>query len=72
MRARCCSNPITQLIKINGIETDIIGLKGFPEEIYALNVEKIDITANASLVAFEKTIEGKVLATAKITGTYEI
>lgn len=39
--------------------------------LYALNVEKIDLTANASLVAFEKTIEGKVIATAKVTGVYE-
>ncbi|MBA4313173.1 MAG: YbhB/YbcL family Raf kinase inhibitor-like protein [Chlorobiaceae bacterium] len=39
--------------------------------VYAMNVEKLDLTANSSLVAFEKTIEGKVIASARITGIYE-
>ena len=39
--------------------------------LYALNVDKLDLTANTSLVAFEKMLEGKVIATAKVTGIYE-
>jgi len=39
--------------------------------VYALNVEKLDLTANTSLVAFEKTLEGKVIDSAKITGIFE-
>ena len=39
--------------------------------VYALNVENLDLTSNTSLVAFEKTLEGKVIASAKITGFYE-
>ncbi len=39
--------------------------------VYALNVENLDLTSNTSLVAFEKTLEGKVIALAKITGFYE-
>ncbi|MDI6767202.1 MAG: YbhB/YbcL family Raf kinase inhibitor-like protein [Bacteroidota bacterium] len=39
--------------------------------LYALDVEKLDLTANTSLVAFEKMLEGRVLATAKVTGIYE-
>lgn len=39
--------------------------------VYALNVENLDLTTNTSLVAFEKTLEGKVITSAKITGFYE-
>ena len=39
--------------------------------LYALNVEKLELTDNASLIAFKKAIEGKVVATAKIIGVYE-
>lgn len=39
--------------------------------LYALNVEKLDVTANASLDALRKMIEGKVIATAKVVGVYE-
>jgi Raf kinase inhibitor-like YbhB/YbcL family protein len=39
--------------------------------IYALNDNDIDVTANTSLEAFLKSLEGKILATAQITGYYE-
>jgi Raf kinase inhibitor-like YbhB/YbcL family protein len=39
--------------------------------LYALNEDEVDLTANSSLDSFLKTIEGKILATAKITGFYE-
>jgi phosphatidylethanolamine-binding protein (PEBP) family uncharacterized protein len=38
--------------------------------LYALNVDKMDLGANASLAAFKKAIEGKVIASASITGMY--
>ena len=39
--------------------------------LYALNVEKLDISATTSLSAFLRAIEGKVLASAKIVGIFE-
>jgi Raf kinase inhibitor-like YbhB/YbcL family protein len=39
--------------------------------IYALDDDDVDMTANTTLDAFLKTLEGKILATAKITGYYE-
>ncbi|MBI5022215.1 MAG: YbhB/YbcL family Raf kinase inhibitor-like protein [Ignavibacteriales bacterium] len=39
--------------------------------LYALDVEKIDLTANSSLTAFEKTIDGKVITSSSITGIFE-
>lgn len=38
--------------------------------VYALNAEKIDLKANASLEQFLKTIEGKILAIATLTGYF--
>ena len=38
--------------------------------LYALKVEKLDLGANTSLSAFKKAIEGKVIATAIITGNF--
>lgn len=38
--------------------------------LYALKVAKLDLPPATSLAAFEKALEGKVLATAKITGYY--
>jgi hypothetical protein len=38
--------------------------------LYALGVEKLDLGANASLSAFKKALEGKVLGSATITGKY--
>jgi hypothetical protein len=39
--------------------------------LYALNVDDLALAANTSLAVFEKAIAGKVLASAKIVGTYE-
>jgi len=39
--------------------------------LYALNVDSLALGANTSLSAFEKAILGKVIASAKIVGTYE-
>ena len=38
--------------------------------LYVLNVEKLDLSPGASLSAFKKAIEGKVIASASITGKY--
>jgi len=38
--------------------------------LYALNVEKLDLSLRASLFAFKKAIEGKVIESASITGKY--
>lgn len=38
--------------------------------LYALNVEKLDLGANASLSAFKKAIEGKVIESGSITGMF--
>ena len=39
--------------------------------VYALSVARLDLSENASLAAFEKALEGSVLASARITGFYE-
>lgn len=39
--------------------------------IYALNVESLPLEANSSLAAFNRAIEGKVIAQAKLTGTFK-
>ena len=39
--------------------------------LYALNVEKLELNENASLTAFKKVIEGKVISIAKVVGVYE-
>lgn len=39
--------------------------------IYALNVDRIDLPATASLQTFRKALEGKIITSAKTTGTYE-
>lgn len=39
--------------------------------LYALNVESLNLGANTSLSAFNKAVEGKVIATVKLVGTYE-
>ena len=38
--------------------------------LYALSVEKVDLGTSASLSAFKKAIEGKVIGSAAITGKY--
>ncbi|HEY6192969.1 MAG TPA: YbhB/YbcL family Raf kinase inhibitor-like protein [Bacteroidota bacterium] len=39
--------------------------------LHALNVESLDLAANISLSAFGKALEGKIIASAKMTGIYE-
>ena len=39
--------------------------------LYALNVDKLDLGTSASLPAFKKALEGKVIQSAMITGKYE-
>lgn len=39
--------------------------------LYALNADTIHLGGNVSLSAFQKAIEGKVLATATLTGKFE-
>ncbi len=39
--------------------------------VYALSSEKLKLPADATLSAFNKALEGKVLATATITGKYK-
>jgi Raf kinase inhibitor-like YbhB/YbcL family protein len=38
--------------------------------LYALNVDKLNLAVSTSLSVFKKTIEGKVIGTASITGKY--
>lgn len=38
--------------------------------IYALSVEKLDLTLNTTLAGFKKAIEGKVIESASITGMF--
>ncbi len=38
--------------------------------LYALNVEKLDLTTNTPLSTFKKALEGKVLGSATITGKF--
>ncbi|RPJ38239.1 MAG: YbhB/YbcL family Raf kinase inhibitor-like protein [Deltaproteobacteria bacterium] len=39
--------------------------------LYALNVEKLDLGTSASLPAFKKALEGKVIQSTSITGKFE-
>ncbi len=39
--------------------------------LHALNVDKLNLAPDTDLAAFHKAIEGKVIATAKLVGTYE-
>ncbi len=39
--------------------------------LYALNAEKLELGTSASLSAFKKALEGKVIQSAGITGKYE-
>jgi hypothetical protein len=39
--------------------------------LYALNVERLALQDKTSLVEFSKALEGKIIATAKVTGLYE-
>ncbi len=50
-----------------------VGSGPHPYEVtlYALNVASVEISPNATLGAFTRELEGKILASAKITGIYE-
>jgi hypothetical protein len=39
--------------------------------LYALNVDKLNLPPDTNLATFQKAMEGKVIATAKLVGTYE-
>jgi Raf kinase inhibitor-like YbhB/YbcL family protein len=39
--------------------------------LYALNVDSLNLGANTTLAAFNKAVEGKVITTAKLVGTFE-
>ena len=39
--------------------------------LFALSEDKLDLPTNASLTAFQKALEVKVIASSKITGIYE-
>ena len=39
--------------------------------LYALSVQNLNLPTNTNLASFNKAIAGKVLATAKVVGTYE-
>ena len=38
--------------------------------LYALSVDKLDLPVNTTLAAFNKALEGKILASATVTGMY--
>jgi len=46
------------------------GAHSYVITIYALNVDKVDLEVNTSLSKFEKTIKGKGIGSASITGLY--
>lgn len=39
--------------------------------IYALNVDHLDLPQNTTLLAFQQSLEGRIIASAKTTGMYE-
>ena len=39
--------------------------------LYALSIDRLDLSQNSTLSAFEREIEGKILAYANLTGLYE-
>jgi Raf kinase inhibitor-like YbhB/YbcL family protein len=45
--------------------------KGSGVALYSLNVGKLNLSPDANLAAFDKAIEGKVLETARLVGTYQ-
>jgi len=47
------------------------GTHPYEFQLCALSVETLNLPVNTNLASFSKAIEGKVLATAKIVGTYE-
>ena len=47
------------------------GVHQYEFVLYSLNVGKLNLSSDASLAAFDKAVEGKVLATARLVGTYQ-
>jgi len=47
------------------------GVHPYVATLYALNVDSLDLGVNSTLRQFEKAMEGKVIAEATMTGTYE-
>ncbi len=47
------------------------GVHQYEFVLYSLNVEKLKLSSDASLAAFDKAVEGKVLGTTKLVGTYQ-
>jgi len=47
------------------------GTHPYVATIFALNVEKIDLSGKTTLSQFNKALEGKIIASATITGLYE-
>ena len=46
------------------------GEHSYVTTLYALNMEKLDLGTNTSLSKFERTIKGKIIGSASITGKY--
>ena len=47
------------------------GTHPYEFQLCALSVQNLNLAINTNLASFNKAIEGKVLATAKVVGTYE-
>ncbi len=47
------------------------GVHPYVVTLFALNVEKIDLSEKTTLTEFNKALEGKTITTAKLTGMYE-
>lgn len=47
------------------------GVHPYVVTLFALNVEKIDLSELTTLAEFNKTLEGKTITTAKLIGIYE-
>ncbi len=47
------------------------GLHKYEITVYALNIEKLNLDKHTSLVTFNKSIEGKVIQSAKVVGIFE-
>jgi phosphatidylethanolamine-binding protein (PEBP) family uncharacterized protein len=47
------------------------GVHPYVVTLFALNVEKIDLSEKTTLAEFNKALEGKTITTAKLTGMYE-
>ncbi len=48
------------------------GVHPYVATLYALNVESLNLPVRTTLQEFEKALKGKVIAEAKMTGTFEV